>query len=794
MARRKRAKDQTPRLWVEEGEQVEALIAEVAPALPVDRTYSFAVPDELATTLAVGQRVNVRVGRGGRAIEGFVLRIARGTWDTTLREIESVVDSESYLSSELIELARRIARHYAAPIARTLKAMIPTGVRNQSGMKTVRYARLLVDPSAIESAGRRIGPKQRALLEALAMARASVQTEEIRSNTPPSEEVDGANDDGEMPHCGMRVSALLARSGASAAVLRGSVKSGFVEILERREAGDPPTFDRRRAEPGFELNADQRAAVDEIALRIDAGGFSTTLVYGVSGSGKTEVYVHAIRRVLAAGRQAILLVPEIALTTQLVDRLATRFERVAVSHSGLTDAQRALIWRAIAHGDLRVVIGTRSAVFAPCANLGLIVVDEEQETSYKNLQAPRFHVRDVAIMRAHHLGIPIVLGSATPSLETWHNCHHRSSYHLVTLPRRANDRAMPEMHVVAMQDEYREARRTVLLSQKLIDALRDALRHGRQGMILMNRRGYARRIHCPECKARIVCPHCNVPLVVHAASDRAICHYCRTRVAVPTTCPNVTCGARLVQHGAGTERVEKVLAAAFPDARIQRVDSDTMRHRDQYRRLIDDFAARRIDVLVGTQMIAKGLDFPHVSFVGVIDADAGGAATDFRAYERLFQLVTQVAGRAGRADEPGTVVVQTMDPDCEALKRAVAHDYEGFAVGELESRRRAGLPPFSRLVRIVVAHQHETRARERAESLADDIKAALTVAACEAADVLGPTPCPLARLRGKYRYDLLIRTRSVSDQRSLMKHLGDEGKLRSGDSSLIVDVDPVDMG
>ena len=757
--------DATGRLWIEEGVEREGTMAEVAPDLHLNRTFSFAVPESMETSVKLGQRVMVPIGRRGRLVKGFVIALDRRAWDTTVRPIHSVIDDDTYLTPELIELAREIAVHYACPLARTLRAITPEAVRKQRGLKTVRYVKLVRSFDEMAATGRRLGPKRKAVVERLSAAAGGV----------------------------IDVASLLAEVGASPSVLRSLARDGCVEISTRKEIETVEPAAGPGDEPAFELNEEQRAALAAISEAIDAGAFRVNLLYGVSGSGKTEVYIHAIRRVIALGRQAILLVPEIVLTTQLVNRLACRFPNVAVNHSGMTEAERSVAWRRIAAGEIQVVVGTRSAVFAPCPNLGLICVDEEQETSYKNLRAPRFHVRDVAIMRANRLGIPVVLGSATPSVETWYHAEHRPDYRLLMIRSRVNALPLPKVHLVDMRDEFAERKQAVVISRLMERLLTETLDRGEQAVILMNRRGFAQRLYCPACKSGVVCPNCNVSLVVHTASGRAMCHYCRTRMETPTHCPNVACGAELVHAGVGTQRVEEALTALFPKAKLRRVDSDTMRHRDQVESVVRDFEDRKVDILVGTQMIAKGLDFPMVSFVGVAHADAGSLAGDFRAQERLFQLMTQVAGRAGRAEAPGRVVVQTTTPDLPGLKFALTHDYESFVAEELAVRRRVGLPPFRRLARVVLTHQREETARHEADALAARIRDAVASLPLEHADVLGPNPCLLSRLRGRYRYDLLIRTPNASSLRQLLRHLDEAKALRTKAESTVVDVDPVSL-
>lgn len=752
-------------LWVEEGEQHRQTIAEVALLAGfAAHTYTFAVPDALKANLRTGHRVQVPLGKRARSVDGFVVRLDERPWDTTLRAVESVLEPDPLLTPHLIELAHEIARHYACPLGRTLKAVLPQPVRLARGLRRVRYVSLKRPKAEILESTGRISKQRSAILEILSAA-------------------DGP----------MAANELVEKAGVSAALIRTLSKDGWIEIIEQKEMPRSHEPSPELFEPEFSLTPEQQEALSAIEQRIKESAFSTTLLFGVSGSGKTEVYIQAMRRVLESGRQAILLVPEIVLTTQIAQRFASRFADVAVSHSGLTDAQRSIMWRQIASGEKRVVIGTRSAVFAPCPNLGLICVDEEQESGYKNLQAPRFHVRDVAIMRGKLLNIPVVLGSATPSLESWQNSATRPQWHRLRMPRRVGLRPMPIVHVIDMVDEQAELKRSVILSRTMERMLGETLEQNEQALILLNRRGYATRLQCPSCGSRIECPYCNVSLVVHASTGAMICHYCHRRSPVPTNCANPSCGAPLVRVGLGTQRIEQVLAARFPSARVQRVDSDTMTHRSHYQQIVDDFEQRNIHVLIGTQMIAKGLDFPAVSFVGVIDADPTALPGDFRAHERLFQLVTQVAGRAGRADCPGRVVVQTTMPELPALQWAVQHDFESFAEQELALRRKAGLPPFSRLARIVLAHPRDEIAARESRELAARIKTEMASLAIPGADVMGPSPCVLPRIRGKYRHELLLRTPNARSMRKLFEQLEGSHTLRTKAESTVVDVDPVTL-
>jgi primosomal protein N' (replication factor Y) len=471
-----------------------------------------------------------------------------------------------------------------------------------------------------------------------------------------------------------------------------------------------------RHEPNYELTAEQRDAIQRISTSIASRRFGVSVLFGVTGSGKTEVYIAAMRQALADQRQAILLVPEIALTTQTVSRLASRFDRVAVIHSGMTDVQRSRTWAAVSTGDIPVVIGTRSAVFAPCPNLGVIVVDEESEPSYKNMAAPRYHTRDAAITRAHLEGAAVVLGSAAPSLETWNNLKTRKHYELIPLRNRVGGMALPTVHLVDMHDEHHVRRGVHLLSREMEFHLDRTLQRGEQAVLLLNRRGYASYLHCAKCQNVVTCPHCSVRMVFHATTELAHCHYCHARLAVPNRCSAAGCGGTLVRFGIGTQRVEAELREKFPSARVHRMDSDAMQKPSDYADVLGAFERREFDILVGTQMIAKGLDFPFVSFVGVVSADTALALDDFRSEERTFQLVLQVSGRAGRSERAGHVVVQTFAADSRAIRHAVQGDYEAFAEAELTHRRIAKLPPVTRLMRIILSDARIARLREQSAS------------------------------------------------------------------------------
>lgn len=755
-------------------------IASVAPAAPIDRVYSYIIPDELADRVVPGVRVRVPIGAAGRLTPGYCIERSEGDWDATLRPVAEVVDDKPLLSAEMLDLGLWIARYYACPMGPTLAVVAPLAARGVSGHRNVRYARLLRLPDEDEARSK----QQRAVIDLLRQAQAPAAT-------PPAEHVDPATTPSHTQHSGLLAVDLLRQSaGASNAVIASLKRAGLVAIETRREPREPDWPSVVPEEPTFDLNPEQYAAAERIIAAMAAKQFRVFLLFGVTGSGKTEVYVRAMRHALADGRQAILLVPEIALTTQVVQRLTKRFARVAVLHSGLTPAQRSRAWAAIAAGRVDVVIGPRSAVFAPCPRPGVIIVDEEHEASFKNQAAPRYHTRDVAIKRGQTESIPVVLGTATPSLETWHNVGRLSHYELLRLPRRVADLAPPRLHLVDMRAEHRRVKRVTLLSEEMERYLKATLDRGEQAILLLNRRGYANYLFCPKCLTPIVCPNCGVYVVFHQATDLAHCHYCHERLPVPRNCGMAGCGGTLVRFGMGTERVEEELRVKFPSVRAARMDSDVMVKPSDYADVLGRFERRELDVLVGTQMIAKGLDYPFVSFVGIVSADTALAIDDFRSTERTFQLVLQVAGRSGRSHRGGDVVVQTFNADLPTIRHALNQDYERFAAEELALRKKSALPPATRMMRIVLADARLTRAREGATSLASALREQLFATGI-AARIWDAQPCALPRLRNQYRFEVIVTFESASAMLSALDRLRSENALKARVRTLTVDVDPV---
>jgi primosomal protein N' (replication factor Y) len=627
-----------------------------------------------------------------------------------------------------------------------------------SAYRTVRVLNLTVKGHEAADASLKLGKRQR---EALALVRAAP--------------------------AGLDTSELDDR-GITAATIRRLTELGLASVSRRRVERDP-------FEPGpatstvvrvpLSLTAEQAVAFDRLAARAADDTFRTVLLHGVTGSGKTELYLRLADEVRRRGRGVLMLVPEIALTPAVAAVFRCTFgDRVAIQHSGLSDGERHDQWQRIRRGDVDVVVGTRSAIFAPVRSLGLIIVDEEHDGSYKQEESPRYHGRDVAVVRASQAGALVVLGSATPAMETFHNAQN-GRYELLTLTRRVLDRPLAAVRVVDMREEYATAGPDVILSAALCQGIAGRLQRGEQSIVLLNRRGFATNVFCRQCAATLDCPNCSVSLTVHKAAKRARCHYCGYAIGLPKACLNCA-GPFLEQLGFGTERVEAEIRERFPDVRVSRVDRDTIRRKGAIATLLSRFAAREIDVLVGTQMIAKGHDFPHVTLVGVISADVGLGLADFRAAERTFQLLTQVAGRAGRGEIQGEAIVQTLYPKHYSIRHACRQDYDAFYQDEITFRRGMKYPPAVALINAVV----KARTREGALADAGELVTALRFGS-EPYRVLGPAPAPLARLKGEYRAQLFIKgTNRPAMREALQTVLALRPEIRR---RTIVDVDPISV-
>ncbi|HMP76315.1 MAG TPA: primosomal protein N' [Kiritimatiellia bacterium] len=708
-------------------------IARVVVDLSLDREFDYLVPDELADAVRVGSRVAIPFGR--REAHGYVVAFAESSTFSGLKPIRSVVGKKPLVEENILNLARWIADYYVAPVEQAVRTVLPSAVRRA----TARFKEVtVVTPTALARDAlavvelRRKAAAQAKIIDALAAGPAT------------------------MPE-------LTKASGASAAAVRGLARKGFVTVGKRAS--------RRRADAGHEvlptqplpLMPQQADALATIKQAIEAPKPGVVLLFGVTGSGKTEVYLQAIDQVLKKGGGCIVLVPEISLTPQTVDRFRSRFgDTVAVLHSELSSGERHDEWHRVHEGEARIVIGPRSAVFAPVHHLGLIVVDEEHEHSYKQEEAPRYNARDVAVMRGHRDGCAVVLGSATPSLESLHNAQ-RGKYTLARMPHRVDHRRMPGMRIVDMRQEMEKEGRLNVLSRDLKEAIQSRIERAEQTILFLNRRGFATSLVCPSCGTVARCEQCSVALTYHKPTDRLVCHICGAQQRVPERCPNAQCRDPAFKYsGIGTQRVEDVMRKVFPKARIERMDSDTMTQKDSYRKTLGAFRGGQIDILIGTQMIAKGLDFPGVTLVGVVAADLSLHLPDFRAGERTFQLLTQVAGRAGRGDLVGEVIVQTFTPFHPAIQAARNLDYDGFIDQELEFRKELGYPPYGHLVCVTLRGVQEELVKLTGMSLMRRLQDLLDVSV----RIGGPVPAPLAKARGEFRYQIMMRaatTRQLTD-------------------------------
>ncbi len=737
------------------------LVAKVVFASGPRQEFDYAVPERLRGSVAPGQRLRVPFGKSDRLLTGYCVSLAsRNVGSRPLKPVHGVADRSTLLGPAMLELAEWMADYYLCPLGQVLETILPAGVRAQAGTRQAQFVSL-AGGGANDWRESKPTSTQRRILELLDAAGQSLP-----------------------------ISQVAASVGCTVAPIRTLEKKGLLTFSSRRiDTAKPGEAEPSATESHLTLNADQRRALDAILSALNSGEHQTILMHGVTGSGKTEVYIQAIHEVLQFGRQAIVLVPEISLTPQTEARFRSRFGRVAVLHSHLSDAERRRHWDQIAAGRVSVVVGARSAVFAPTPNLGLVILDEEHETAFKQETAPRYHARDVAQRRATTEKIPLVLGSATPSLESWHRAQS-GRYQLVSLPRRVFDRPLPAVGTIDLRLEFSNRRSRGAISRQLSLAMDATLKDRGQVILLLNRRGYSTHIQCPACGLVLQCPHCAIALTHHLERDIGLCHYCDYQVAAPHECP--ACGfAGINYRGLGTQRLEAEVKARFPGHRCLRMDTDTMQRPGSHERALRQFREGDVRILVGTQMIAKGLDFPNVTLVGVINADTALHLPDFRASERTFQLVTQVAGRTGRGEKGGRVLVQTFSPDHPAIMAAVNHDYHAFAQGELPVRERLEYPPFAGMVRIVVRGPVEAVAGEFAEQIAGRLRA-LVDGLTTPWRILGPAPAPIAKLRGQYRFQVQVQGVDADALRAAVRQATDELKPPEG-VQFIADVDPLDM-
>ena len=785
-------------------QKVAKVIVDV-PTMQTDQPFTYLVPENLNEQLAVGMRVEVPFGNGNRHVQGFVLAIepmAAMVLDETnvqLKELVAVLDLKPVLNTEMLALADYMKEKTFAFKITCLQTMLPSVMRadyqkyiyltdelSEELQDQLFYG--LEEISWDQAQERGILPQLMALrkqqkvdiryevttrnkvkmVRFIQAAKEFEQLEEIRLGLRK-----GAKKKEQLLYYLQRlgtekVTAVkeMKELGFSTAFLNEAAKNGWLTFIEKEAYRDPfanQTFEKTTA---LSLNAEQQVAVETILQSVQEQQSQTYLLEGITGSGKTEVYLQVIAEVLNQGKTAIMLVPEISLTPQMVQRFKSRFgEHVAVMHSGLSQGEKYDEWRKIERGEAEVVVGARSAIFAPIENIGVIIIDEEHEASYKQEETPRYHARDLAIWRSEYHHCPVVLGSATPSLESRARAQ-KNVYQRLRLTQRANQAAtLPTIDVVDMRQEV-ENGNVSSFSMSLQEKLQERLEKNEQSVLLLNRRGYSSFVMCRDCGYVLPCPNCDISLTLHMDSKTMKCHYCGHEERIPYRCPN--CGQDKIRYyGTGTQKVEEELQTLLPDSRILRMDVDTTRRKGAHEKILRTFGEGQADILLGTQMIAKGLDFPNVTLVGVLNADTALNLPDFRSSERTFQLLTQVSGRAGRAEKPGEVIIQSFNPEHYAIQLAKAQDYEDFYTKEMYIRHRGDYPPYYFTVQITASHPEENEAAKQMFQIATKLKQGLSPQAI----LLGPTPNAIMRVNNRYFYQVIIKYKQEPMLQPLLKEI-----------------------
>ena len=740
-------------------------VARVTLEIALRKEFDYAIPAEFALQIDVGTRVKVPFGP--RRVNGVVTAVLDESTHTNLRSIVKVIGAPSLITPQVLKLARWISDYYCCAPEIALKSVLPEAVRKEDA---AWRERLFVRLNAHIAEMPKLTVRQRDIFNII---------EEWR----------------ELP-----LQRLLTLSGATPATVRKVEDKGLITIAAQVDERDPYAHEHILATEPLKLNAEQAAALEKINKATASGAVqnNTFLLHGVTGSGKTEIYLQAIAHTLERGKGAIVLVPEISLTPQTVERFKARFSSgslrtlVAVLHSHLSTGERHDEWHKIRQGRARIVIGARSAIFAPVDPLGLIIVDEEHEHSYKQEESPRYHARDVAVVRGQMEGAVVMLGSATPSMESFYNVK-RGKYELLELSTRVDDQKMPIVRVIDMRAEGRKQKGIPIFSNQLKEAITQRLERREQTILFLNRRGYSTSLLCPQCGYVAQCPNCSVSLTFHRRAAKLLCHICGYTANAPSVCPDPKCRNGAIRYsGLGTEKVEDTLVKLFPHARITRMDSDTLKRKDDYRRILGDFRSGKIDVLVGTQMIAKGLHFPNVTLVGIIYADLSLHMPDFRAGERTFQLLTQVAGRAGRGDVEGEVFVQAFTPFHPAIQYARRHDFVGFYDQEIEFREQLKYPPLARIALITLRGRNEEKVRLSAAHVRAELEKNSASKTITDLIIAGPAPAPLARAETFYRYQLMLRTRAMTKLSRAIAQMQETLALPD-DVMMAVDIDPVDL-
>lgn len=796
------------------------------PTMQTDIPYTYLIPDDLGQTIERGMRVEVPFGGGNRHVQGFVIdtffqtekEVAESSYQ--LKEISSVLDLAPVLNSELLELADELQQTTFAFKITCLQAMLPSVMRS-SYQKWIRQIDEIHDEAGKAVFGvqtevtweqalsqvklsQLMKWRQQEQIEVFYEVKTKNKIKTIRCFTPAmsfealEEERMGLRKTAKQKNrllsflqtlaVDAKVSVKEAKDefGFSSALLREGEQKGWLVFSEVEVYRDPYADKEIQPSVSLRLTAEQQSAYDQIIQAMDAEQPTTFLLEGVTGSGKTEVYLQSIDQALKNGKSAIMLVPEISLTPQTVHRFKSRFgDQVAVLHSGLSQGEKYDEWRKIERKEAKVVVGARSAIFAPLENIGLIIMDEEHESSYKQEEAPRYQARDLAVWRANYHHCPVILGSATPSLESRARAQ-KGVYHLLHLTQRANQAAsLPHVAIVDMRKEI-QAQRLSSFSQLLLDQMNQRLQKDEQIVLMLNRRGYSSFVMCRDCGYVVPCPNCDISLTLHMDNKMMKCHYCGHEEPIPHECP--VCGSRKIRYyGTGTQKVEEELQKLFPDEKIIRMDVDTTRKKGAHEKLLRQFGQKEARILLGTQMIAKGLDFPDVTLVGVLNADTSLNLPDFRSSERTFQLLTQVSGRAGRAEKAGEVVIQTFNPDHYAIVLAQAQDYEGFYQREMYVRHQGDYPPYYYTIQVAVSHPEEVEAARKIFYLSEELKTILSPQSI----MLGPTPKSVLRVNNRYYYQLIIKYKNEPLLYEKLKEIAESSQVDERKNLRIsIDVEP----
>lgn len=742
--------------------QAPSVYVEAVLPVPLRRAFTYRIPEQMRSEIKPGARLKLPFGR--RNLTGYavalhpVLPAEVEIDETKIKDVIDLVDNEPLITPEILRLTQWTADYYASFWGEMLKASLPAGINTEKVRPKRRKAVRLIDDSVSDKP---LTEKQAEIIDLL--------------NSSGGE---------------MLFTDVLVSADTNASPLNTLAKRGLVEIYIQDVDRDPLKDAVLPASDDLTLTAEQQTALDSITSQIGTDEFRAFLLHGVTGSGKTEVYIRAMRQALDAGRSAMMLVPEIALTPVFSRRLRATFgSDVAILHSSLSPGERFDEWRRIRRGDARIAIGTRSAVFAPLENIGLVIVDEEHDPSYRQHESPFYNARDVAVMRAHLAGAVAVLGSATPAMESFYNAQN-GKYTYLRLPERIGGRGLATAELIDMREVFKRAGKDVALSDELLEAIAETFHRGEQVIILLNRRGFSQFVLCRTCGETLKCKNCDITLTFHRGDGKLLCHYCNYREKAPRICPHCQ-GQYLYYVGEGTENIAEQLKAKFPEMRIARVDRDTMAHKGEMEDVLLKFAAGGLDMLVGTQMIAKGHDFPNVTLVGVISVDIGLGLPDLRSAERTFQLITQVAGRAGRGKRSGKVLIQTYYPDHYALRHAQQQDYEGFYAEEIKYRERLGYPPFFVLASIIVKHRDYSYASKMADLLKRELNAANTARQVR---VLGPAPASLSRLKNEFRLQIILKGTGRRALRETLDIAISNAEAHGCDLRTInVEIDPVNL-